>query len=456
MRTLTMMVVALAACGDDGDGATDTRVPDTTADTVEAVDEADGVETRDEVGEVDEINEVEAEVETVIPASTCNAPLGARIANADVPEGFCASVWAEDVRAPRGMVVADNGDVLVVERAAGRVLALWDDDGDGVSGSDERAVLASADGLNHGLAVHGGFLYASRSSSVHRWPYGGQRADLGAAETVVTGMPAGGGHSTRTLAFDAQGRLYVSIGSASNVDSDSRRSRVVRFDIGAIPDGGIAYTAAFLFADGLRNEVGLAFDAQGVMWGVQNGVDNLEREDLGGDISENNPAEILSRFDREGAFHGYPYCWAEYDLDPGVGLGRGTLWAHPNSMDDGTHTDAWCRANVQPPVVAMQGHSAPLGLTFYDGASFPADYAGDLFVTFHGSWNRSVPTGYKVVHIDMSGPTPGEPTPFFEFSGVNDTSAAWPYRPVDVRVGRQGQLFVTSDASDQIVVIGHE
>lgn len=455
--TMTLMLVAVTACGDDGESAPDTNspidvtTPDTVADgTVDAAPDAtDSADPGDVAAELDGTPEV-------TPIATCNAPASARIDNAAVPAGFCASVWAQDIGAPRGMVVADSGDVLVVERDAGRVLALWDDDGDGVSGADERAVLATSAGLNHGLAVHGGFLYASRDSAVFRWPYSGQRADLGAAETVIKGLPAGGGHSTRTLALDAQGRLYVSIGSGGNVDADSRRARVVRFDLTTIPSGGIAYSEAFVFADGLRNEVGLAFDAQGVLWGVQNGVDNLERDDLGGDISEDNPAEIVSRFTVEGAFHGYPYCWAEYDLDPGVGLGRGALWAHPNTMDDGTHDDAWCRANVQPPVVAMQGHSAPLGLTFYDGASFPGDYRGDLFVTFHGSWNRSVPTGYKVVHIDLGGAIPGEPTPFFEFSGTNDTSPAWPYRPVDVRVGKQGQLFVTSDASDQILVIGHE
>lgn len=441
-RTLiALTLLGLGACSDDPQATTDatttrdaTVAPDTTVTL--PTDTSDDITT---------------------PTSTCSAPTSARITNAQVPDGFCASIWASNIDTPRGLFVADNGDVLVVERGQSRVLALWDDDGDGVSSEDERAVLAEASNLNHGITVHEGFLYASRDTTVFRWPYtAGMRADLGSAETVVKGLPGGGNHSTRTLLFDAQGRLLVSIGSQNNVDSDSRRARVVRFDLGTIPSGGIAFGDATLFADGLRNEVGLALDAHGVVWGVQNGRDELNRADLGGDIHQDNPAEILSRFDTEGAFHGYPYCFAEFDLPVGVGLGRNSLWANPESMNDGTHDDAWCRAHTQLAALAMQAHSAPLDLEFYDGASFPAAFQGDLFITFHGSWNRNVPTGYKVVHVDMSGATPSDPEPFFEFNGDGDFASSWPFRPVDVRVGKDGQLFVSSDASGQILVIGHE
>ena len=445
-QLLAIAFLTFAACpGDDDKGSTDTTIADTAvADTAVADTEAppDAEDT--------------ASADVALP-NTCDTPEGSALAHAAVPDGFCAAVWATGLSSPRGMIVAPSGEVLVVERSGGQVTALWDDDDDGVSGSGERALLAKASGLNHGLALGGGYLYASSSSTVYRWAYTpGARADLGAAEVVIKGIPTGG-HSTRTLVLDAAGALYVSVGSAGNVDSDSSRSRVRRFDLSTIPSGGIAFDTGAVQADGLRNEVGLAFDGQGRLWGVQNGVDQLNRADLGGDIHEDNPAEILSRLDTAGAFHGYPWCWTEFLLPSDVGLGPGTMWAHPNTMDDGVHDDAWCRdtANVQPPALAMQAHSAPLGLVFYDGAAFPAEYAGDAFVPFHGSWNRDVPTGYKVVRVRFDGDTPVEATPFLEYDGAGDIGQQWPHRPVDAAVAPDGRLLVTSDASGVVLVVGH-
>lgn len=424
-RRLVWGGLALAACGPDATGTTDV---------------ATGRDASD-----------------VTAAGPCSAPSAAAVADAFVPDGFCAVTWASGLASPRGIFVAPGGDVLVVERGASHVTALWDDDGDGLSGAGERAVVAEASGLNHGVFVHGGFLYASSATTVFRWPYAGERDDLGAPQTVIRDIP-GGGHATRTVVLDAQGRLYVSVGSLSNVDEDASRSRVSRFALDALPAGGIRFADGEVFADGLRNEVGLDFDADGVLWGVQNGLDSLARDDLGGDIHDDNPAEILSRFDTPGAFHGYPYCWTEYRLPSGVGLGPGTMWATPTFLDRGTHTDAWCRdtAHVDPPELAMQAHAAPLDLEFYDGAMFPEAFRGDLFVSFHGSWNRDVPTGYKVVRVRMQGGVPQDPEPFFEYAGEGDIAAAWRHRPVGVRVGADGRLFITSDSSGVVIAIGHD
>ncbi|MEZ4269439.1 MAG: PQQ-dependent sugar dehydrogenase [Myxococcota bacterium] len=390
------------------------------------------------------------------PPTACKA--SEKVANAYVPEGFCASAWATGLGQPRGIFVAPSGDVLVVERQKAQVTVLWDDDGDRVSGPTERALLAKASGLNHGVTVHGGFLYASSATTVFRWAYAdGARSDLGAPTTLIKGIPSGG-HSTRTLVIDAAGLLYVSVGSAGNVDSNSDRSRIRRFPLASIPESGVNFADGEVFADGLRNEVGLDFDGQGRLWGVQNGVDNLQRADLGGDIHDDNPAEELSLFDTAGRHYGYPYCWSEFILPAGVGDGPGAQWAHPQFINDGTHTDAWCKnpANVVAPQLAMQAHAAPLDLEFYDGAAFPADYRGDLFISFHGSWNRTVPTGYKVVRVHFDNGKPQDPTPFFEYSGAGDIAAAWPHRPVGVRVGKEGQLFVTSDGSGTVFVIGYD
>jgi glucose/arabinose dehydrogenase len=390
---------------------------------------------------------------------SCLFPASAALAEGAVPEGFCAWTFAERLSTPRGIRHAPNGDVLVLERGSARVTVLWDADGNGVSGDGERAVLAQAPGLNHGLAVvpgSPGWLYASSASTVYRWPYTpGDRSDLGEPQVVVAGIPSGG-HSTRTLVLDEQGRLYVSVGSASNVDEDSSRSRIRRFELCNIPSDGIPFAAGEIFADGLRNEVALAFDSMGVLWGVENGVDNLNRQDLGGDIHEDNPAEEVNRFDVAGRFYGYPYCFSEFLLPPGVGSGPGTQWAHPRFINDGTHDDEWCRdpGNVVPPVFSLPAHTAPLGMLFNDGRSLPPGYRGDAFVALHGSWNRDVPIGYKVVRLEFSDGIPVRFSLFLEAAAVGDRPGNWPHRPVDVAYGPRGEILVTSDATGVVLAVG--
>lgn len=387
-------------------------------------------------------------------ADTCAFPAGSALAGASVPAGYCAYVWASDLNRPRGVVVDTNGDLLVSDN--GRVVLLHDDNGNGVSDDDERVVLVTQAGLNHGIALNGGFLYASTPTTVFRWPYTGNRQPLGNAQQVVTGIP-NGGHVTRTLLFDAQGRLYVSVGSGSNLDNDSRRARLIRYPASALGSAS-TFAQGEVFADGLRNEVGLTLDGQGRVWGVENGRDNLQRQDLGTDIHQNNPGEELNLFleANAGRFYGYPYCWSEFDL-PTTGDGPGTQWADPNNT---THDDAWCKntTNVLPPVLVMQGHSAPLDVRFYSGNAFPADVVGDAFVTFHGSWNRTTATGYKVVRIPFGadGMPAGDPVPLLESANPGDTDPQWPHRPVSLGIGKSGQLFVSSDASGVIIAVGHQ
>jgi glucose/arabinose dehydrogenase len=385
---------------------------------------------------------------------TCAFPEAVALDSASVPPGYCAYTWASDLNRPRGIVVDANGDVLVID--GGRIVLLYDDNGNGVSDEDERIELRAQAGLNHGIVLHDGYLYASTPTTVYRWPYASDRETLGDPQEVVTGIP-GGGHATRTLQFDAQGRLYVSVGSASNVDGDSSRARLIRYAAEALGSSS-TFAQGELFADGLRNEVGLALDSRGRIWGVENGRDNLQRQDLGDDIHQDNPGEELNLFLEEnaGRFYGYPYCWSEFNL-PDTGSGPGTQWADP---DNTTHDDAWCKNtdNVLPPVLVMQGHSAPLDLQFYSGNAFPADVVGDAFITFHGSWNRTTATGYKVVRVPFGadGMPSGEPMPLLESANPGDTDAQWPHRPVGLGIGARGQLLVTSDASGMIIAVGYD
>jgi glucose/arabinose dehydrogenase len=259
--------------------------------------------------------------------------------------------------------------------------------------------------------------------------------------------------------LDDEGNLYVSIGSAGNVDSNSERARIVRFTKAQLT-AGATLQQGMIYADGLRNEVGLALDAGGRLWGVENGVDNLTRADLGGDIHIDNPGEELNLFAEPGRFYGYPYCWSEYLLPAGIGLGPKTQWAQPDFMGDGIHGDAWCRdtTRVVPPVALLPAHTAPLDMVFYTGRSFPAEIVGDAVVSLHGSWNRQPPIGYKVVRIPfgLDGMPSGEPESLLESASSGNPTNAWPHRPVGLVVGSRGEVFVTSDSSGVVIAIGYD
>jgi glucose/arabinose dehydrogenase len=342
--------------------------------------------------------------------------------------------------------------------------------------------VASAPDLSHGIELSGGYLYASTPTTVYRWRYRTGQTTLAtaqAAQEVIVGMDryasgelgAPDGHSTRTLAFDEVGTwLYVSIGSEGNVDADSHRARIRRFNIAtwnaARP---LEFNAGEVFADGLRNEVGLAFDSFGDLWGVENSADNLFRDDLGGDVHNDNPAEELNRFReaKRGQHWGYPYCWSEYCLPVARGgsgkKGAGTVWAWPSFMN-ATLTDAWCRTKTNKSVMSMPSHSAPLGITFYswkdmsqeEGCSggFPQSMDRYAFIAFHGSWNRDPPTGYKIVFVPFNsiGNPTAQPIDLFRYDG---TTAAWPIpiRPVDVQFDRCGRLLVTEDGTGSVIKI---
>lgn len=391
---------------------------------------------------------------------------------------------------PRGLHIDQESDeILLVERAhpnGARVIRIDDPLGDAKIVS-----VAERYGLNHGLELSNGYLYASTPGNVYRWGYAAGQDFAGnssTAELVIenidavansTDLGANGGHTTRTLAFDPDGKyLYVSTGSKGNVAFNSYRARIRRFDISTWDGEPFDFTKGEVFADGLRNEVGLAFDSHGDMWGVENGADNLQRDDLGGDIHNENPGEELNRFkiDQVGQHWGYPYCFTEYCLSAdvgGTGLkgGNNTIWAWPSFIEDG-YTDEWCRNNTNPSVVSMPSHSAPLGITFYDwknmtheeynsqgcSGGFPKGMDKFAFIAFHGSWNREPPTGYKMVFVpfDEDGNSLYQPIDLFRHG---KRSAKWNnghIRPVDVQFDKCGRLYMTEDGTGSVILITYE
>lgn len=281
--------------------------------------------------------------------------------------------------------------------------------------------------------------------------------------TVVSGMPAGGSHATRTLEFGADDNwLYISIGSASNIDSDSSRARVVRVDISATLPIAYGGSSTKVFADGCRNEVGLRMDPFNRLWGVENGLDNLPRFMPEHDYHETNPAEKVNMFTQEnaGKHYGYPYCWAEGIAENGAnasfpgGLGNGTLWATQNPTPTSTMTDAWCRSETIGPVWAMQAHTAPLDIRFDTSSQIVQSPGVAAVIALHGSWNRDVASGARVDYLTLDADyNPTKLTHLVEFPTSSYTT-----RPVAVartKCKSHGTcLFVTDDSGNKIFVVG--
>jgi len=336
-----------------------------------------------------------------------------------VPSGFEVSVFAAGLEAPRWLAFSPEGVLFASIPSQGRVVALPDRNADGAA--DEVVTFADSLYLPHGLAFFSGALFVAENQRVVRIAYDPKAAKPQATrvQAIVPNLPTRGGHWTRTITFGPDGKLYVSVGSSCNscVEDDSRRAAITRYNA----DG----SGERVYAKGLRNSVGLTWrPGTSELWATDNGRDNL-----GDDLP---PDEI--NVIRDGVDYGWPYCYGNRVPDPELG------------------SASRC-ASTQPPVVALQAHSAPLGLAFYSGTQFPAEYRGDLFVAFHGSWNRSVPTGYKLVRVRMANGKPtGEVQDFA--TGWLEGSAAWG-RPVDPVVGPDGSLYVSDDSAGAIYRISY-
>jgi glucose/arabinose dehydrogenase len=340
---------------------------------------------------------------------------GGEEASLQLPAGFTAEVFASGLNGPRFITFGPDGVLYVADRGANRIVTLPDADGDGTADS----TVVFADGLNspHSLVFHEGALYVGVPSGVIRLEDGDGDGTAESQTAVVDSLPPSGIHSTRTVAFLPDGRMVVAVGSSCNVcdEADERRAAVVVYD-GA--DGG----GERLFAAGLRNAVGLTIHPEtGELWATNNG-----RDLLGDDLPPDSVYIV-----REGLDYGWPRCHAGDLPDPDFGGESGCT-------------------GVEQPVVDIQAHSAPLGLAFYTGTAFPADYQGDLFIALHGSWNRSEPTGYKVVRLPLNGSEAAGPLEDFAVGWLDEASGEAGGRPVGLAVGPDGALYISDDKGGYI------
>jgi glucose/arabinose dehydrogenase len=342
-------------------------------------------------------------------------PVGGQVPSGLVPQdvvghtlylrpGFHVASYA-DVGGVRNIVLGPGGVVYAARENAGKVVRVVDANRDGIADS----VVDAATGLNRpfGIAFRGDTMYVGETSEIVRFVPGAT-----APQVVVPNLPTGG-HSTRTVVFGPDGLMYVSIGSSCNIcdESDPRRAAVTRYN----PDG----SGEHRFATGLRNSVGLAFDpTTGTLWATNNDRDNL---------GDDKPPEHLNIL-QDGKWYGWPQCYLPGERNP----------EYPNADCSG----------VTPPAITFQAHSAPLGLAFYTGTAFPAAYQGDVFIAYHGSWNRSVPTGAKVVHVHVQNGRPVSIEDFVVGWQLPDGSR-WG-RPVAVLPMPDGSLLVSDDLGGKI------
>jgi glucose/arabinose dehydrogenase len=339
-----------------------------------------------------------------------------------VPEGFRVKRFAFNLVNPRMIRTAPNGDLFVAESQANRIRVLRDANCDGMPEVSE----IFAEGLNlpfgiefYPVGENPRYVYVANTGSIVRYPYrNGDTVARGPSETIVNNLPTGG-HWTRNIVFSRHGtKMYVAVGSRSNVsddESEARRARIFEFT----PDGGNERVYAY----GIRNPVGMAIHPRtGQLWVAVN-----ERDELGDDLVPDYVTHV-----EDGGFYGWPWYYIGANRDPRL----------PGGGEDLAN-------QVIVPDVLVRSHSASLGMTFYTGDQFPRKYRNFAFVALHGSWNRSNRTGYKVAYIPIhGGHTNGEYVDFMT-GFVTPEGDVWG-RPVAVAVGRDGALYVTDDGGNAI------
>ena len=321
---------------------------------------------------------------------------------------------------PRMMAVW--GDMLFVAAPRkGKVYVFRDLDGDGVA--EEKTVFMRGLKKPHSVAFYQDWVYIAEEHQVVRvnWDTKKRKALRKTEEVIVSGLPTGGTHWTRTISiYDEQ--LYVSIGSSCNncEEKDALRGKVIQCEL----DRDVCDP----FAYGVRNAVGLEW-YNDTLFSTENGRDWL------GDDFPPDEINILSK----GKDYGWPYCHARNEPDPDLG----TL----ELCDD-----------MELPAFDIQAHSAPLGLAFYSGEMYPSEFVGDLFVAYHGSWNRKKPTGYKVVRMFVDETPRG-----FRIMGAEDFVSGWMTktgdangRPVDVINWIDGSLLVSDDKAGVVYRISYD
>ncbi|MFC4872602.1 PQQ-dependent sugar dehydrogenase [Negadavirga shengliensis] len=344
-----------------------------------------------------------------------------RVQQLEVPQGFQVKKFAEGIEEPRMILANPTGQIYVANREAGQVLLLEDTNGDGTA--DRNEVVAEIPDI-HDFTINGNSLYMVTIKEIYQAEMNSD-GTLRDPTLLVDNLPDGGQHPNRTIAIGPDGMLYISVGSTCNACPEPNELHATMLRANA--DGSDIQ----IYATGLRNTIGFDWHPEtGEFWGMDHNIDML---------GDNEPLEELNKIVENG-FYGWPFIYDDGKYNP-----------FPRPEDK---TYAEYRDMTEFPALMYTAHSAPMAMVFYEGTQFPADYNGDAFVAFRGSWNRSAPVGYKVSRIRFEN---GQPTAFEDFltgflvNGGRDHFA----RPVGLTVTQDGTLLMSDDTNGVIYSVTH-
>jgi glucose/arabinose dehydrogenase len=365
-----------------------------------------------------------------------------------VSQGLQIHALATGFEHPRSLYVLPNGDVLVIEsngpkapvfrpkdlitgvvqglagakaKDANRITLLRDTKGDGVP--QLRTVFLDHLKSPFGVALIGHYLYVANTDAIVRYPYEDGQTSIADKGTKLTNLPGGpiDHHWTKALLASPDGsKLYVGVGSNSNVAENGMEAERERASIWEVD---VATGAHRIYANGVRNPTGMQFEPEtGKLWAIAN-----ERDEIGPDLVPDYLTSV-----RDGGFYGWPYSYYGQHLDPRV------MPQRPDLVSKAIKPD-----------YALSSHVAPLGLAMYSASTLPAHYRGGAFVSEHGSWDRTPLNGYKVVFVPFSGGTPSGPAEDVVTRFLDQNSHARG-RPVGLAVDRNGALLIADDVGDTV------
>lgn len=365
-------------------------------------------------------------------------------ARLQVPEGFAVRIFASGIGTPRLMTVGPDGILYVADIDGNRVVRLPDADNDGLA--DEVQVIAEDLPGVHSVEWFNDWLYVAEGAQIERLKDEDGDGVFELRVLVTDNIPDPVHHRTRTLHFGPDGMLYVTTGSSSNNDpeTDPRRAAMLRFNAdGSIPDDNpfisdLNDQRHAIWAEGLRNSIDFLFLDDGRLLANQNGSDLL-----GDDVP---PEEVVIEVEG-GKHYGWPYCYT-----PTLGVvPDDEVEVHDERVPFDPAILPDC-STVVPGLFTDLAHQAPIGMVQYKATAFPAEYQGNIFEAYHGSWNSTAPRDCKVQMIVLSDGTPTEGQPFL--TGFRDDEAqacgdAWG-RPAGLAVGTNGELFVSDDQNGNV------
>ena len=364
------------------------------------------------------------------------------------PEGFKVNLFADTLKNPRNIYIAPNGDILVSEantevrgikkigakiigvaasqnlsKSANRITILRDTNGDGVP--DLRSTFLSNLNQPFGMLILGNSFYVANTDGLWKYDYKAGQTKITAPGKMILSLPAGGynNHWTRNLRANAAGtKIYIAVGSGTNVaehgmENEKRRAGVLEIN----PDG----SGERIYASGLRNPAGIDFQpGTGVLFAAVN-----ERDNLGDDLVPDYLTSV-----KPGGFYGWPWAYFGQHEDPRPEVKR------PDMVK-----------KTITPDLSLGPHTASLGLAFYTSNKFPAKYNNGAFIGQHGSWNRSVLSGYKVGFVPFVNNKPAPQMEDFLTGFIANAEKKEVYgRPVGVAVAKDGSLLVADDTSNRI------